>query len=952
MVPPPANLRRHFIPWDGPLLPQIVAWLAADWDRAGPLDLSTVLAVVPTRQAGRRLREALAVFAADAGRAVFPPRVIVPDGLLALPRDAQPAGRIAAMLAWSAVLSRLDLDEFRDLFPIDPPARNFAWSLRLAQQLSALQATLAESGWRLADVPRIVGAGEEGFPETERWRQLAAAEAEFDAELAGDGLVDPQALKIAAAAQPLLPPGVERVVMLGAPDPWPLALQALAALARTVPVDIAVFAPAEEAAAFDDWGRPVTAAWIERPLELPDFDLRVQVRADPAAQAEVLSRWAAEYGSTAGLFAIGAADPETIPPLEAALEAAGLPAFNPEGRPRRGDGLYQLLSALGDLAADPTFAAVEALGRCPDFLAYAQTRGGGAFAPAAWLAGLDRLRSRHLPPDLTAARTRAAEGLADPVTAVGLSLMGELSAALAAGPFAAGVAGALAELFAVRRLRGDRESDRAWEASAAEWMTVLRECAAAEGAGLARADWWSLALRLFGDTRQTGDKAAGALELQGWLELLWEDAPHLAIAGFNDGRVPEAVVGDAFLPDALRGRLGLKTNEARFARDAYLLQALARCRAAGGRLDLLFGKDSAAGDPLRPSPLLFQCSEDELPDRVTRLFRPPIAAQSHLAWTRAWRLTPPPIGPEEVAGPAGQRRVQAPVRVGVTGLSRWLECPFRFYLHQVLRMEPVDPAKSEMDPMDFGTLCHGALEAMGLEEGLRDCTDPEVLRDFLFAELDRRARRQFGAQLPLPLVVQLESARQRLRRAAEVQAAERAAGWRIEAVEYKAEVMVAGLNVIARIDRIDRQVETGAVRVLDYKTADAPVDPESAHLRPLRRGEIAREFATFPLGGKPWVWTNLQLPLYRQALAETYPEIAACGYFNLPRAAGETKLCWWDPYSRELQRAALTCAEGVCAAIRAGEFWPPAEEMRPQSDDYAALFHHGAAASIAWEEPS
>jgi hypothetical protein len=38
----------------------------------------------------------------------------------------------------------------------------------------------------------------------------------------------------------------------------------------------------------------------------------------------------------------------------------------------------------------------------------------------------------------------------------------------------------------------------------------------------------------------------------------------------------------------------------------------------------------------------------------------------------------------------------------------------------------------------------------------------------------------------------------------------------------------------------------------------------------------------------------------------------------------------------------------VAAAIRAGEFWPPAE-LPGEGDTFGALFHHGAAASVAGE---
>jgi len=40
----------------------------------------------------------------------------------------------------------------------------------------------------------------------------------------------------------------------------------------------------------------------------------------------------------------------------------------------------------------------------------------------------------------------------------------------------------------------------------------------------------------------------------------------------------------------------------------------------------------------------------------------------------------------------------------------------------------------------------------------------------------------------------------------------------------------------------------------------------------------------------------------------------------------------------------------VAAAIRAGEFWPPNEHVDPRRDEFAALFHHGVAASVAWAE--
>jgi ATP-dependent helicase/nuclease subunit B len=291
--------------------------------------------------------------------------------------------------------------------------------------------------------------------------------------------------------------------------------------------------------------------------------------------------------------------------------------------------------------------------------------------------------------------------------------------------------------------------------------------------------------------------------------------------------------------------------------------------------------------------------------------------------------------------------------VSVTALKRWLRCPLRFYLQHVLGMEAVDPAKSEMDAFDFGTLCHGALEAMAREPSLHDCTAAEVLREFLLADFDRRMRARYGRELTLPLLVQQESARQRLARAAEVQAQERAAGWVITAVERKFELPVGGSVIAGKIDRIERHEASGAWRVLDYKTSDTAVDPADAHLRSLRREEQVPAWMRWTGGTRPRVWADLQLPLYRRVLAaEAGGAPVECAYFNLPKAAGETGLRVWADFTPALESSAWDCAQGVIAAIEAGEFWPPRElsGRDAELDEFAALFHGGAAASIAREE--
>ena len=74
-----------------------------------------------------------------------------------------------------------------------------------------------------------------------------------------------------------------------------------------------------------------------------------------------------------------------------------------------------------------------------------------------------------------------------------------------------------------------------------------------------------------------------------------------------------------------------------------------------------------------------------------------------------------------------------------------------------------------------------ALQQLGESKALADCADAPRLREFWPQRFERVARLRCGAEATLPPVVQLESARQRLR--ATEEARERVVGWRTVNVE-------------------------------------------------------------------------------------------------------------------------------------------------------------------------
>ena len=115
----------------------------------------------------------LRLHAAKRGQGVFAPRVMTPDALLSSQMDATVASRLDSLLAWCAVFRDLHLDEFREVFPVDPPsAQFFLDSSRLAQEDSAdCKRVWLEGGLRIADV---VAKTAESFAERPRCSNSSA----------------------------------------------------------------------------------------------------------------------------------------------------------------------------------------------------------------------------------------------------------------------------------------------------------------------------------------------------------------------------------------------------------------------------------------------------------------------------------------------------------------------------------------------------------------------------------------------------------------------------------------------------------------------------------------------------------------------------------------------------------------------------------------------------------
>lgn len=915
-------LNRIFLGWRRPLCETVPEYLLGSAG-AGMLDLRGTVVVAPTRQSIWRLRASLPLAAHARGIALLGPEMVTPPVLLDPPHAAAVATALDGLLAWTAVLQEVKPGEGAAFLGARAGrTRDEGWALQVARRLQDLRKELADGGLSIADV---AGRGAE-IEESDRWNAMADLERRYAARLADWGLRDACEVKLEHARRGSLAPEVRRVVVAAVPDPPKLLMTLLGnwAAAGGV-VEALVAAPEDESAAFDAWGRPLPDAWQTREIELRSEDLWLD--ATPSDQAVRIAK-AIRAGMPATpadsslrpLLAIGAPDRETVAPLQRELAAIGMPAFDPQNRPFPETALFTLVQSLLALDRNAGYAEVAALLRHPDVLS--EIGSGGDV-----LRALDAFQSARLPVTLEDMR-----GAPDPLRGA-LDRLRGWRERLRAGPLAPGMRSVLQEIYERRLLRSDDPSDAAFQQAVAAFDAALRELEAATDAGRAGADAGGALLARLQEATVKAERRDEAIDLEGWLELAWNPAPLLFVAGMNEGFVPDGHVGDFFLPDSLRRQLDLRDDRLRVARDACVLTALLEQRRVAGRTILLAGRTSTAGDPLRPSRLLFRCPDGELVGRARQLFQDPPPGRTSAAYTVSFKLDPARI-PVESGNETGLRKVS------VTGFRSYLACPLRFYLEQILHMQPLDDRAREPDALTFGIWIHEVLCEMGRDPKLWAGGDADRLADWLEQRLNRLTRARYGARPWLGVELAQGSAVRRLRAFAEKQVAWHAEGWEIAELEKPRTCNLDGLTVSGRVDRIDRNARTGAVCVLDYKTTDKSPRPDQTHFGSALPEEHLPEAivpAALTGGKRDRRWADLQLPLYRELVRADYGSEVHLGYVCLPHALGDTGFERWAAYSDALHESAMRCAAAVAGRIKQGVFWPPGRARSIRNDPLACV---------------
>ena len=911
------------------LLPQVVTFLTRGWSKKGILDLSEILLVLPTQESQRRLHEALVREAASFGAALLPPRWMLP---MHLPEEDQRnfASSSLEQILWIQVIVGMTPEESQRLFPRKSPRLDPLGSAELADAIRRLRGELSQVGISLRE------AGTKK-PEDPRWKALISLEERYLALIAKEGATDRITAQLAGAENPRLPLGAKRLVIAGVPD-LPKVYETMIPKIKDqgIPVDLLVHDPANKGEGFyDSMGRP-GAAWEKTPIPIDRKIIHLCL--DPAEEAEKAALLTRASGGTGSTSVVAVTSPDLAKVMQDGLEALDISAFNPAGTSLDMLPLGRLFTNLSELLRENDFRSALQLLRYPHIQYWL------GMDPEIAIAALDALQNHLIPSSLAELLTRWPEEkeIRFPIPEhlhQALQKLHLLILELKEGSGSTPLLKALQEIYAsvdLAKIPGGRESSERIR----EWISGSESLME----GIPTSDILTLLLAHLKSGVCMSPKQPGSVELPGWLELLWEDAPHLIVTGMNDGQVPEMRQGDPFLNESLRTAWHLPSDSSRLRRDSYLLTCLIAARSEErGRIDLLLARQDEEGGALKPSRLLLRCAEDvDLPVLVKKLFRelPPRPGEQ---WRSAWALRP-------------ERKI-SPRTLSASALKDYLGCPTRFYLKHLLKLKKSSFGVEEADATTFGILLHNTLSEFGNDPKLKNLREQAQIQSSLVRIWKDLFEARYGRSPSFPLLYQREVGIRRLQGVALAQARARAEGWEIVACECRfTDFPVAEMKLRGQIDRIDRRAtQAGSEwRIIDYKSSDKEKDPLKEHYRSLGKQDDREHlgaYECFEKNGKTFRWIDLQLPIYQMVLlaeieAGRSPYLGLnevpqgpieTGYLILPSRIDDTRFV---PFTtlEEHDREAQACLEGILGAIQRGIFWPP---RQPKYDDFEyLLFQH------------
>ncbi len=366
---------------------------------------------------------------------------------------------------------------------------------------------------------------------------------------------------------------------------------------------------------------------------------------------------------------------------------------------------------------------------------------------------------------------------------------------------------AFAEAFAVVGFPGERPLDSAEYQTLKKWHDVLGQFAQLERVvpKMGYGDAVARLRRIAADTAFQPESPDVPIQILGVLESAACEFDHLWVMGLSVEAWPLAARPNPFLPLALQRAAGMPESsaDASLELDRRITQGWL---GAAGEV-VLSHPEREADRELAPSPLIAA-----IPEVPSALPAYPVWRDTLFASRSMERI-------EDACAPAFAARES---RGGSALIGDQAACPFRAFARHRLGSEGIEPPHAGLDALERGSLVHRVLatawDRLETKHAL-DSIAAEDLQSMLEAAAGEAVAR-FRRDRPTTLAGRFARIEERrlARRARDWLDLERERGdFSVFATEDKRTISVGGLQVNARLDRVDETAD-GQRIVIDYKT--------------------------------------------------------------------------------------------------------------------------------------
>lgn len=898
---------RVFLDWQEPILKSASRYIIKKYTQNNVLNLKNVFIVTAGAKPYKRLLEILLIESEKEELSFIPPQTLTPKSLISsfIVSSKKNLTDFQSLLFFiKALQNKKDLVE-NDFLKKDYQKGNLSSYISLAKTIYKLYEEISVSNISFKDVAAKTKELE-AFEDDDRWNNLQEIYEEYERLLELFNVTDTyiERRKLLISNHHIA--NCQDLIFVNIPYFNPIFCDILRKI--ECKKTFLIFAPEDKKEYFDDLGTLVFNKWLNEKVIIDDDSIVIanDIKSLGNSVKNIMIDLSGDY--SAKDIIIGTTDDSLILPIKKEVMKEGISIASVREKNLSNSSLYKLIDLLKSYVETSTFENFANFIRHPDILHYLNLKD-DTLTFDLILSMLDEYSSLHLPYYFK--ENSIVSGMGDTQDRKVIECIKKIFIIVSPffkmnqkedtiSVFTDFILNMIVEIYKNLELSKSKNEDKIFIEVFEGYRKVL--ISLSENVDNLEIKFsFSQVLSLLNSLAL--DISIGAIsytetvEIQGWLEVQNDDSEAVILVGLSEGKWPESISQDEFLPNSLRTLLGIMDNDKRYVRDLFMLQSIIASKKKVFFVPLKTNADSS--ENLMSKLLLTQDAKTNA-KRIINFYNAENSFSENIENKNEDInfLLEPKIESYNLE------------KISVSEFKEYHECPYRYYLKHVLNLSSVEISLNELNPLMSGNIFHELFYRFGISD-LKNSEDKKEIEQFLFKELEKYVSENFGNDYLPTINVQLEGIKKILSYFSSWQSAWHYNGWKIFKVEesfnnFYLRVNDIPVKVVGRIDRIDYNEKEGLYRIFDYKTGSSKYDLQRVY-------------------GPKKGWIDWQMPLYVNFLLQEFGfEKISCAYLNVS-SFNDAKYCGDEVLIKDEEALldALKSAKEIISNIQHAIFWPP-----------------------------